>query len=102
VSRKYRPQNVGCGTDDRGKDVFWHPTYRESEPLFGHFTNHECLFGHNPDKPLLHAFFDEALYMNIGIPRVFGVAIDGVIVCLKLEIPGQLDRQDILCGPDIQ
>jgi hypothetical protein len=31
-------------------------------------------FEHNSDKPLRHAFFDEALCLNIGIPRVFGVA----------------------------
>ena len=30
--------------------------------------------------------FDEGLCMNIGIPRVFGVAVDSISVCLKLEI----------------
>jgi hypothetical protein len=52
MSRKYWPQNVGCGADDRGRDVSWRPTYRESEPLFGHFTNHECLLGRNQGRPL--------------------------------------------------
>ena len=33
-----------------------HATYRESAPLFGHFTSHKCLFGHNPDKLLPNAF----------------------------------------------
>ena len=85
-NRKYWPQNVGCGADDRGKDVSWRPNYRESEPLFGHFTSHECLFGRNPDRPLLRAFFDEVLCMNIGIPRVFWVAVDSISGCLQLEI----------------
>jgi hypothetical protein len=31
-------------------------------------------------------FFTEALCLNIGIPRVFGVAVDGISVCLKLKI----------------
>ena len=55
MPRKYWPQV--CGADDRGKNVSWCPNYRESEPLFGHFTSHECLFGRNPDRPLLHASF---------------------------------------------
>lgn len=38
-------------------NVFWCPTYQESEPLFGYFTNHGCIFGRNPDRPLRHAFF---------------------------------------------
>ena len=42
---------MGCGADDRGRDVSWHPNYRESEPLAGHFTSHECLFGRNPGRP---------------------------------------------------
>jgi len=61
MSRNYWPQNVGCSADDRGRDVSWRQNYLESEPLFGHFTNHECLFGCNPDRPLLHASFDNAL-----------------------------------------
>ena len=31
-------------------------------------------------------FFHDALCLNIGIPGVFGVAVDGISVCLKLEI----------------
>jgi hypothetical protein len=33
--------NVGCGADDRGRDVSGPPSYRESDLLFGHFTRHE-------------------------------------------------------------
>jgi hypothetical protein len=43
-------------------------------------------FEYNSDKPLRHAFFDEALCLDIGIPGVFGVAVDRVSVCLKLKI----------------
>jgi hypothetical protein len=63
------PQNVGYGADDRGRDVSWRPNYRETEPLFRR----------NPDRPLLHGFFDGALCMNIGIPRVFGVIVEVII-----------------------
>ena len=69
LDRKYWPQNVGCGADDRGRDVSWHPNYRESEPLFGHFTNYECLLGRIPGRPLLHAFFDEALCNEYRHPK---------------------------------
>ena len=30
----------GCSADDGGRDVSWRPSYRESDPLFGHFTRH--------------------------------------------------------------
>ena len=47
---------MGYGADDRGRDVSGRPSYRESDPLFGHFTRYEGLFGHNPGRPVL---FDE-------------------------------------------
>ncbi|MFH1910621.1 MAG: hypothetical protein ABIK91_01140, partial [Pseudomonadota bacterium] len=45
---------------------------------FGRVTRQEGIFEHNSGKPLLHAFFDEALCMNIGIPRVVGVGVEGI------------------------
>jgi hypothetical protein len=47
-------------------------TFLSSHPARWHFE-------HNSNKPLLHAFFDEALYMDIDIPIVVGVAIDVII-----------------------
>jgi hypothetical protein len=41
MSRKDWPHHVGCGADDRGRDVFWHLNDRESEPLFGRFSSQE-------------------------------------------------------------
>jgi len=65
-------------------------------PHFGRVTRQDGILGHISDRPLLHAFFDEALCMDIGIPRVFGVAprsgrgqaVDRISVCLKLKIVG--------------
>ena len=45
---------------------------------FCRVTRQEGIFEHNSGKPRLHAFFDEALCMNIGIPRVVGVGVEGV------------------------
>lgn len=52
---------MGCGADDRGRDLSWRPNYRESEPLFGHFISHEYLFGRNPDRPKKSTFPKESI-----------------------------------------
>ena len=57
-------------------------------PHFSRVTRQEGISGYISGKPLLHAFFNEALCLNVGIPGVFGVAIDRISVCLKLEIAG--------------
>ncbi len=49
-----------------------------NQPPFGRVTRQEGIFEHNSGRPLLHAFFDEALCMNIGIPRVVGVGVEGI------------------------
>jgi hypothetical protein len=51
----------------------WSGGHPFSSP-FGRVTRQEGIFEHNSGKPLLHAFFDEALCMNIGIPYPEGHA----------------------------
>ncbi|MDI6776736.1 MAG: hypothetical protein QMD03_05760 [Syntrophales bacterium] len=50
-------QNVGCGTDDRGRDVSGRLFFRVGSSYFGHFTRDEGLFRHNPGRPVLYAHY---------------------------------------------
>jgi hypothetical protein len=53
--------------------------YQEISSPLGRVARQEGIFEHNLDRPPLHTFFDEALCMNIGIPRLFGVSIAVII-----------------------
>jgi len=57
--------------------------------------NHSTFWSRHPARGHLGAqfrqtsparLFDEALCLDIGIPGVFGVAVDRISVCLQLEI----------------
>ena len=52
---------------DWEREVERRPPFREISSPFGRVTRQEGIFEHNSGSPLLHAFFDEALCMNIGI-----------------------------------
>ncbi|OHE17933.1 MAG: hypothetical protein A2X96_11420 [Syntrophobacterales bacterium GWC2_56_13] len=61
----------GCGVATallRNQLTFW-----SSHPSRMHFK-------HNSGRHLLHAFFDEVLCKNIGIPRVFRVPIKVIVI----------------------
>jgi hypothetical protein len=59
---------------DREREVDRCPSFREIGLPFGRVARQEGIFEHNSGRPLLHAFFDEALCMNIGIPGVVVVS----------------------------
>ncbi len=41
----------------------------ESDPLFGHFTRHEGIFGHNPGRPVLCAHYTCGVMTECRHPR---------------------------------
>ena len=54
--------------------------------FFGRVTRQEGILGHISATPLRHAFFQNALWLDVFIPCVFGIAVDSISVCLKLGI----------------
>jgi hypothetical protein len=56
-----------------------HPTFWSRHPARGYWG---AQFRQTSPARL----FDEALCMDIGIPGVFGVAVDRISVCLEMEI----------------
>jgi len=77
-------RKTGVGDAILGGRLIGGRSFKKSS--FGRVTRQEGILGHNPDRPFRHAFFDEALCLDIGIPGVFGVAVDRVSVCLTLKI----------------
>jgi len=55
------------------------PLFWEISSPFGRVTRQEGILGHISDRPLRHAFFQNALWLDVFIPRVVGVSIEVII-----------------------
>jgi len=56
-------------TDDRCADVSGvHPS-QQSDPLFGHFTRHEGLFGRHPGRPVMYDPYSGGVIIGCINPR---------------------------------
>ena len=79
MSRDILHRKAGAGgAIGKGRWSGGRPFEKSIRSPFGRVTSQEGIFEHNSGRPLLHAFFDEALCMNIGIPRVVGVGVEGI------------------------